>query len=99
EDGRVYEGRGWDREGAHTKHFNRVAVAVCVMGDFSHTLPDSPALNAVKKIINRGVCLGKVAPNFRLYGHRDVRDTTCPGETFYRHIQTWDHYSYVKPTP
>ncbi|XP_029646038.1 peptidoglycan recognition protein 1-like [Octopus sinensis] len=99
EDGRVYVGRSWNREGAHTLHFNRVAIAVSVMGDFMQRLPNNLALDAVKNILDYGVCLGKITPNYRLYGHRDVRETSCPGDKFYQLIQTWKHYSHTKPSP
>lgn len=35
EDGRVYEGRGWDRVGAHAPQYNHVSIGVCFLGDFS----------------------------------------------------------------
>jgi N-acetylmuramoyl-L-alanine amidase len=37
EDGRVYEGRGWDRVGAHAPQYNHVSIGVCFLGDFSGT--------------------------------------------------------------
>ena len=39
-DGRVYEGRGWDRVGAHTKGWNSISVSFAVMGDFRDHLPN-----------------------------------------------------------
>ncbi|KAL4232098.1 N-acetylmuramoyl-L-alanine amidase [Mactra antiquata] len=102
EDGRVYEGRGWDRIGAHTYGWNDVAIAFSIMGDFSSKLPDAVALQAVQNMISYGITLGKITPDYKLYGHRDVRATTCPGDTLYNHIQTWDHFGDlppVKPSP
>ncbi|KAG7158889.1 peptidoglycan-recognition protein SC2-like 2 [Homarus americanus] len=29
ENGKVYEGRGWDRQGAHTKYYNRANYGIC----------------------------------------------------------------------
>ena len=46
--------------------------------------------------------LNKLTADFKMYGHRDVRPTTCPGEAFYQLIRTWKHYDHnkpVKPTP
>lgn len=98
EDGRVYEGRGWNREGAHTKGFNRDAVAISVMGDFTSREPNEKALKAVKDLISCAIENNIITENYRLYGHRDVRDTACPGNSFYKLIQTWPHYDFHKPT-
>jgi len=35
EDGNVYEGRGWDRVGAHAPQYNQISIGVCFLGDFS----------------------------------------------------------------
>lgn len=102
EDGRVYEARSWDRIGAHTYGWNSVAIAISIMGDYSHKLPNKQALDAVKRTIECGVSLGKVRPDYKLYGHRDVGTTECPGDTLYALIRTWDHYDSntpVKPSP
>lgn len=37
EDGNVYEGRGWDRVGAHAPKYNNQSIGICVIGDFSGT--------------------------------------------------------------
>jgi hypothetical protein len=34
EDGRVYEGRGWDKVGAHTLGWSKVSVSFAFMGNF-----------------------------------------------------------------
>ncbi|XP_019648044.1 PREDICTED: peptidoglycan-recognition protein SC2-like isoform X2 [Branchiostoma belcheri] len=93
EDGRVYEGRGFDRQGGHTQGYNSVSIAVSFVGDYTSRLPNQAALNAAKAIIDCGVQLGKVTSGYRLKGHRDVGSTACPGDTLYSHIRTWSHYS------
>lgn len=35
EDGRVYEGRGWRTEGAHTYGYNDLALGIAFIGDFT----------------------------------------------------------------
>ncbi|KAK3109084.1 hypothetical protein FSP39_022692 [Pinctada imbricata] len=92
EDGNIYEARGWDEIGAHTKGYNDVGLAVSFIGDFRKRLPNDAALNAVKQLIECGVANGKVAHNYTLRGHRDVGNTECPGQMLYDLIQTWPHY-------
>ncbi|GFY44497.1 peptidoglycan recognition protein 1 [Trichonephila inaurata madagascariensis] len=91
-DGRVYMGRGWDRVGAHTYGFNRIAVAFSLMGDFSHKLPSELMLNATTNLIECAKNENHVVANYKLHGHRDAGCTECPGSAFYNLIKTWPHF-------
>jgi hypothetical protein len=86
--GRVFEGRGAHREsGANgDRELNRAHYAVCAMiGDSGLTEPGTALLNglcdAVDWLRERGAAGPEVA------GHRDGRETDCPGEPLYRWIQ------------
>jgi len=52
EDGNVYEGRGWNHQGAHVKEYNSVSLGFSVIGDYSTRLPNKAALNTVKQLIS-----------------------------------------------
>lgn len=97
EDGNVYEGRGWSHVGAQVKGYNSKSYGTSVMGDYMEKLPNSKALTALKGVIACGVQLGKLSSGYRLYGHRDAEDTSCPGDSLYKEIQTWPHYSHQPP--
>eukprot|EP00105_Crassostrea_gigas_P026932 XP_011448071.1 PREDICTED: peptidoglycan-recognition protein SC2-like isoform X3 [Crassostrea gigas] len=97
EDGAVYEGRGWNNVGAHTSGYNSQSFAAAVMGNFMTTKPNTAALNAVKNLIQCGVNLGHITSTYRLYGHRDVSTSSCPGDALYNEIKTWPDYSTVAP--
>ncbi|XP_046344663.1 N-acetylmuramoyl-L-alanine amidase-like [Haliotis rufescens] len=92
EDGNVYESRGWDKIGTHTLNHNYDGLGFCVIGDFTDHIPNADALNALKQLIKCGVDNGKIRTDYVIYGHRDVRQTACPGQKFYDLIQTWPHY-------
>lgn len=96
-DGRAYEGRGWDRVGAHTLGWNNISVSFSVMGDYTDHLPTTAALNAIDSLIYRGIILRKLTPDFKLYGHRDARPTESPGEKLYQLIRTYSHYDPGTP--
>lgn len=98
EDGRVYEGRGWNVVGAHTYKYNSVAYGFCVIGNFMTRPPNDLALNTTQKIIDCGVQLEYTLPDYELFGHRDGSCTACPGDYLYAIIQTWAHYSF-RPIP
>lgn len=92
EDGNVYEGRGWDRVGAHATNWNTVAIGISVIGSFKTSLPNSAAQNAVRQLIACGVSRGKISGSYTLHGHRDGVCTDCPGTAFYNLIKTWPRY-------
>ena len=51
EDARVYEGRGWGVEGAHTRGYNDKAYAASFIGTFETTLPNRTALETAQKFL------------------------------------------------
>jgi len=67
EDGRVYEGRGWNVVGAHTLGYNSVAFGFSIMGDFMQRLPNDLALTATQNIIACGVELVCIDSGFQPY--------------------------------
>ncbi|XP_034311315.2 uncharacterized [Magallana gigas] len=92
-DGRVYKGRGWDRVGSHTLHYDYVSLAVSFMGNFNNTMPAPAALAAANKLLMCAMQRKAITPSYSLYGHQDVRDTDCPGYTLYNAIRKWTHYN------
>ncbi|XP_017005512.2 peptidoglycan-recognition protein LC isoform X3 [Drosophila takahashii] len=93
-DGRVYEGRGWDYVGAHTKGYNTGSVGISFIGTFTKRKPNERQLKACQLLLEEGVRLKKLTPNYRLYGHRQLSATESPGEELYKIIQTWPHWSH-----
>ncbi|KAJ8972445.1 hypothetical protein NQ314_000178 [Rhamnusium bicolor] len=93
-DGRAYEGRGWSRVGAHAPHYNNISIGICVIGDWTELLPPEEQLNAIHQLIAMGVREGKIQRDYKLVGHKQVREgTVCPGDRLYEEIKTWPHYS------
>jgi peptidoglycan recognition protein len=82
--GRVYEGRGWRRSGAHTPGRNSSAHGVAFVGDFREAEPTPEAVAAFRELVAEGRRAGHVLTSTRITGHRDYRATECPGETLYR---------------
>lgn len=80
ENGKVYEGRGCDREGAHSPGFNTAGYGttsfpfstcltncfsgICIIGHFSGSPPKKTALNAVRSWMNCGVERGYIKENY-----------------------------------
>lgn len=97
EDGNVYEGRGWNTVGGHMPYWNIVSLGIAVMGNFQRGPPNSAALEALHGLLECLVENHKLTPDYKLYGHRDVGHTNCPGNSFYDVIKTWSHYDTGKP--
>lgn len=50
-------------------------------------------MDVVKNLIDYGVFLGKIHTDYKLVGHRQVRNgTVCPGDALFEEIKTWEHY-------
>ncbi|KAL1428106.1 hypothetical protein MTO96_016998 [Rhipicephalus appendiculatus] len=103
-DGRVYVARGWDASGAHTKGHNEDALAASFIGDFSRHLPTPRAIWALHRLLQCGVALGKIRPDYTVHGHRDAGCTSCPGDALYAYISRWANFGgklqkYICSTP
>lgn len=92
-DGNVYEGRGYDIEGAHTLNYNSKSLGVALVGDFSHKSPTQGQIDATLKFLELAVRENKLASNYKLVGQRQVVMTASPGDKAYNIIKTWDHWS------
>ncbi|XP_016958946.1 peptidoglycan-recognition protein LC isoform X3 [Drosophila biarmipes] len=93
-DGRVYEGRGWEYVGAHTKGYNTGTIGISFIGTFTRQKPNERQLKACQLLLEEGVRLKKLTPKYRLYGHRQLSATESPGEELYKIIQKWPHWSH-----
>lgn len=80
-DGSIFEGRGWGRSGAHTEGHNFDAVAFCWEGHGDLESPTPAQWKSAEWLIAEGIRLGKIAPGYRLDGHRafSLKGKTCPG--------------------
>ncbi|XP_072180849.1 peptidoglycan-recognition protein SC2-like [Diadema setosum] len=93
EDGRVYEGRGWDTVGAHAPWYNFRSIGISIMGNFTAKLPNKKAISAVQSLISCAIDKNKLNANYTLYGHRQATpDRTCPGEALFKEMQSWPHW-------
>jgi len=92
-DGNVYEGRGWDTEGAFARGYNRRAIGIGFIGTFTPEPPPPKQLQAGQQLIDLGVKLGKISPEYKLLAHRQVSSTESPGLAFFKLLMTWPHWA------
>lgn len=82
-DGRVYEGRPAQFQGAHCGD-NTHNLGISVIGDCHHNLPLPRQLSALKAFLDDQRKRHDV-PLRRVYGHRELKPTICPGDR----LQAW----------
>ena len=92
-DGGIYVGRGWNQQGAHSRGFNTKSICIAFIGRFNRNEPPQCQLIAAQQLIEEGVKLNKLAKDYRLYGHRQLRPFDSPGLVLYKIIQKWGHWS------
>ncbi|XP_062892040.1 N-acetylmuramoyl-L-alanine amidase-like [Mobula hypostoma] len=98
-DGYLYEGRGWHWVGAHTKGQNFKGYGVSFIGNYTSTLPDQASLQLVKESFTKCAVAGKkLVGDYVIQGHRQYRETTCPGEALYNEIRSWEAFKEVEAT-
>uniref|UniRef100_A0A182JZX7 Peptidoglycan-recognition protein n=1 Tax=Anopheles christyi TaxID=43041 RepID=A0A182JZX7_9DIPT len=104
-DGNAYEGRGWTKQGAHTKGFNVDSICIAFIGTFIADPPPIAQLSAAKQLILLGMKENYLASNYSLYGHRQLAPFESPGKALFDIIKTWPHWSnklgsnhWVEPT-
>jgi hypothetical protein len=78
-DGTVFEGRGWDRVGAHARGRNSESVGVAFIGDGRSPVP----VEAQRAIVALAGEAERRFGRLQRVGHRDVGSTVCPGDDLY----------------
>lgn len=93
-DGRVYEGRGWNKKGAHAVGFNDRSIGIAFIGNFQNSVPTAKAIAAYRNLILCSVQRGYLSKTYQLKGHRQVATsgTMCPGNSLYAQVNSWTHF-------
>ncbi len=78
-DGRVYEGRPAKFQGAHVSTQNENNLGISVIGDFDKAPPSRRQLAALKALLDDKRQQYRV-PARRVYGHRELHASECPGD-------------------
>lgn len=83
--GRAYQGVSWNRRGTHTGGRNSTTRSICFAGNYEENEPTPAQLATAAAIYaeGKGKWWKSTAP---LRGHRDVKETACPGENVYTQL-------------
>jgi hypothetical protein len=87
--GRLLEGRDLRYQGAHAYGDNNVQnIGICLIGNFDKEKPTKAALEALEREID-GLRKQFGIPKNRVYGHRELRSTDCPGDNLMRWVERY----------
>lgn len=84
--GSVWEGRSLAYEGAHVAGQNERNVGVVVLGNFEHQTPSREQIAALDALV-AGLSEHYRIRRHRIYGHRDLAASACPGKNLYTYAQ------------
>ncbi len=84
-DGRIWEGRSIQYQGAHAGNnsLNRGNIGIALIGNFDRDRPTSSQVESLGSLLGALSSVHEIRPT-RIYGHKDLRDTGCPG----KHLQS-----------
>lgn len=88
---RVYEGRGSEVVGAHTRGYNRCALGIAFTGTYhassGGTRPTTAQMERAQTLLAAGVKAGWLHARALVLGARDVQDTESPGDALYAKLR------------
>ena len=83
--GRVWEGRSLVYEGAHVSSGNEGNVGVMLLGNFEKQRPSAAQIHSMNELVALLEARFGISPR-RVFGHRDLGQTLCPGQHLYPHV-------------
>lgn len=78
--GRIYEGQGWGRVGAHTRNRNSQGYGFCALIDGTEDDVTDTLVGAMVWIATEGIRLGHLVQDVQRLPHSAVVATLCPGQ-------------------
>ena len=86
-DGKVYEGRALNVQGAHAGGGNNVEnLGISVIGDFSTAMPPTAAVRTLTLFL-RAQQKRYGIPMEQVFGHREFKATACPGDALFAWLE------------
>ena len=83
--GRAWEGRSLAYEGAHVSSQNAHNIGIVLQGNFELQSPSVQQVRTTRRVV---ALLRQrfMIKRHRIYGHRDIGHSVCPGRNMYRHV-------------
>ncbi|KAI8431044.1 hypothetical protein MSG28_001114 [Choristoneura fumiferana] len=96
-DGRVYDSLLWNREGMHTRLYNKCSIGIAFMGDYRENIQGfsrvtERQISRLHMLLQEGVDLGHLRPDYSIVGAMDLAPTISPGGILYNAIRSLPQY-------
>lgn len=98
EDGNIYEGRGWEKEGAHTRGYNVDSLGIALIGTYNKNEPPKNQTNATQYLIRESVRLHKIRSDYKLYSQRQLLPYLTSGAALYQAVKKWPNWTPTNET-
>lgn len=85
--GRVWQARPLIYQGAHVKNHNPSNLGIVLFGNYEKVVPTSKAVTSLNKLIAHEMQRFNI-PVSRVYTHRELRPTACPGRNLQARMNT-----------
>lgn len=86
-DGTIEQARPLEYVGAHAYKNNLYTVGICMTGNYNLAYPPPEQVLAAEQLTAALCDKYKIAPDeYTIFGHRDLNDTSCPGDKFYPYL-------------
>ena len=82
-DGSIYVTNPIDVLSYHVLRNNTKCIGICMVGNFNKTRPSVLQLNKMDELIGS---IQMIMPDLYVKGHRDFKDTSCPGQHLYDYL-------------
>lgn len=84
--GRIWQGRDIKYQGAHSKNNNSHNIGIMCLGNFEIQKPTGAQVATLEQLC-RGLMAGYGIPASKLYGHRELKSTACPGKNLFPYVK------------
>lgn len=84
--GMVWQGRDIRYQGAHTGGNNANNIGIMCLGNFNLQYPTGAQIASLERL-TLALSTGYNIPGSRIYGHRELRSTACPGKHLFEQVR------------
>ncbi|KAH8329683.1 hypothetical protein KR074_011557 [Drosophila pseudoananassae] len=92
-DGQIYVGRGWHIQGQHVRGYGAISISIAFIGTFVNVEPPERQIEAARRLMEEGVRLHKLHPDYHIYAHRQLSPTESPGQKLYELMKHWPRFT------
>lgn len=88
----IYEGRGWNASGQHTRPNGANCFVIAFIGTFTSKKPSQEQIDAYLALIEDGVRQKLIDEEYEMVAHCQLEPVNRPGLELRELMKTWPHY-------